>query len=425
MELCTYTKGGIPIYTYKNDTLHSFHISLFLRAGSMYEEECESGITHFLEHILVRNVNKLYGGELYSTLDKYSLDFNASTYSEMVQFYMHGARENFTRGADIITALMSDITLSAKEVAAERKRVKAEIRESDERGSIASLSASVVFSGTPLARGILGNNKSIDKIGKEKLREYRKRVMTPDKLFFYITGSFTDSDLEYLVSLIDKERVYTKNEKELPHDNTAIVPEDFFSRGPTVNIKNESYTLLRFSFDVDMEKVNPRILDLLYDMLLSGYNSPFFVLMSEERGLFYDIQGSAEHFKNIGVFQFTYELREKNIYDAVALTVKILSDFKNTLYPPDSLMKAAYVMNVGLLYDDARECNFTLAYDNHIMSEGYKTLDERARAYESITPCEIKAAANEIFTPKNLSLYIKGAKRKIDIEKIKNILKEI
>lgn len=425
MEICTYTKSGIPVYTYKNESLHSFHIALFLRAGSMYENEGESGITHLFEHILVRNVNKRRSGKLYRELDLYSLDFNASTYSEMVQFYVHGASENFTRGADIITSLMSDIVLSADEIKAERKRVKAEIRESDERGSIATLSSGIVFSGTPLERGILGNNKSIDKLGKERLREYRKRVFTRENIFFYVTGNFTDSDLSALCDKIDSYEIYEPRVDERVHDNRAPLPEDFFKRGPTVNIKNESYTLLRFSFDVDISRVSPLTLDLLYDMLLSGYNSPFFVEMSEERGLFYDIQGSAEHFKNIGVFQFTYELREKNIYDAVGLTVKILRDFKNTLFPDDALMKGAYVTNVGLLYDDARELNFTLAYDNHIMSLGYKTLDMRAEAYKCITPCEIKSVANEIFKSENLSLYIKGAKRKIDIEKIKEILKEL
>ena len=425
MEKCTYTKSGIPIYTYKNDSLHSFHISLFLKAGSMYESEEESGITHLFEHILVRNSNKLYSGKLYSTLDYYSLDFNASTYSEMVQFYVHGACENFTRGADIITSLMSDIVLTAEEINAEKKRVKAEIRESDETGSIVSLSSSVVYYGTPLARGILGNNKSIDKIGKARLISYRRRIFTPDNIFFYITGSFTDSDLQALRERIDKYEIYEGENGERPHDNVAELPADFFNRAPSVNIKNESYTLLRFSFDVDMKKVNPRVLDLLYDMLLSGYNSPFFVQMSEQRGLFYDIQGSAEHFKNIGALQFTYELREKNIYDAVNLTVKILRDFKGRLYPDGELMKASYVTNVGLLYDDARESGFTLAYDNHIMSLGYETLAMRAEAYKSITPCEIKDAANEIFKPQNLSLYIKGAKKKINLEKIKEILKEL
>ena len=42
------------------------------------------------------------GGELYSTLDKYGIDFNATTYNELVQFYISGAKENFSVAAEII-----------------------------------------------------------------------------------------------------------------------------------------------------------------------------------------------------------------------------------------------------------------------------------------------------------------------------------
>ena len=36
------TKNGINIYSYKNENAHSFFISMFLRAGSMFEEESEA-----------------------------------------------------------------------------------------------------------------------------------------------------------------------------------------------------------------------------------------------------------------------------------------------------------------------------------------------------------------------------------------------
>ena len=86
-EKRTVAKNGIPVYSFTNEKSHSFYISMFLKAGCMYEREDESGITHFLEHVVIRNINKLMDGRLYRELDKYGLEFNASTYSEMVQFY--------------------------------------------------------------------------------------------------------------------------------------------------------------------------------------------------------------------------------------------------------------------------------------------------------------------------------------------------
>ena len=99
------TEGGLEVFYYKNPAQRGFQISLFVRAGSMYESAGERGITHFLEHISIRNVNRLMDGRLYSELDRCGVEFNASTYSEMVQFYVCGASKNFSFGADIITKL--------------------------------------------------------------------------------------------------------------------------------------------------------------------------------------------------------------------------------------------------------------------------------------------------------------------------------
>ena len=151
MEKCLVSKNGIKIYAHKNSSLHGFFLSLFFRGGSMYEKEDEMGITHFLEHILVRNVNKLYGMKLYSILDRYGLEFNASSFSEMVQFYMSGASVNFTYAAEIFAKLLNPLILDKNEIDAERKRIKAEIRESDEKNSLLTpikyfIISSVLFS---------------------------------------------------------------------------------------------------------------------------------------------------------------------------------------------------------------------------------------------------------------------------------------
>ena len=109
-------KNGVKIYSYKNPNLHGFYISLFLKGGSMYEEQGDEGITHFLEHVLVRNVNKLFSGKLYSELDRLGIEFNASTYAEMVQFYTSGAVKNFKYAAEALTLLFSPIILTAEEL---------------------------------------------------------------------------------------------------------------------------------------------------------------------------------------------------------------------------------------------------------------------------------------------------------------------
>ncbi len=425
MEKRYTAENGIPIYTYKNPSLHGFYLSLFLRAGSMYESCDERGITHFLEHVMVRNVHKVRGGKLYSELDRHALEFNASTYSEMVQFYVSGASEKLSVASGIITSLFSPIMLSREEIDTERRRIKAEIREADDKNSLASFTAEAVFSGTSLSGSILGTNGSVDKINGKRLENYRKKVFTPKNLFLYVTGNFDEGDIYDLVNNISS--ISLCNEEQLCElrNNMAPVPHNFGKRDAAVYVKNADFTMLRFTFDVDMTRISSPVLDLIYDMLLSGYNSPFFIEMSEERGLFYDISGATERYRNIGTLHFSYEVKEKNVYDAAEMSVRILNEFKSKTYPDEECMKGGYVDNAMLLYDDSRESGFTLAYDNHIMMQGYGSIEQRAEIYRSISGEDIRRAACEIFTPKNLTLTVKGKKKSIDIERLKNIIKEL
>ena len=422
MEKKIIAKNGIEIYSYNNPTLHGFSISLFLRAGLMYEREDEQGITHFLEHVLIRNINKQRDGKLYATLDRHGVEFNAATYSEMVQFYVQGASGNFSVGADVIAAFFNPIILSADEIAAERKRIKAEIREGDEKNSMASFSATQVYSDTSLAGSITGTNKSVDRISLTRLEEYRKRVFIKENLFIYVTGSFDQDDLSRLCRLVGAVKLDEARGDEDIHTNIAPVSRYFGKRDAMIAVKNADYTSVRFSFDMDLKSVDDNAADILYDMLISGYSSPFFIEMSEERGLFYDTSGAVEKFKNIGSFYFGYEVKERDVYDAAEITVDILNDYARNLREPSEIIKAGYVDNAPLLYDDMRELNFTLAYDNHIMDAGYSTLEDRIEAYRAVTAEKIRDTADALFRRRNLTLTIKGNKKKIDTNRLKEIL---
>ncbi len=419
MEQKLTTKNGVDIFYYRNPNIHGFYISLFMRAGSMYEEI--SGITHFLEHAAIRNVGALMGGELYSTLDRYGMDFNASTFSEMVQFYITGASANFDRASEIISRLLSPIILSTDDIRTERDRIKAEIRESDDRTSLSTFSYNIVYEGTSLARPITGTLGGVERITKTKLEQYRRSVQTPENIFFYVTGNFTDENLSRLASMIEPYHL----QSGVMQKNLAPVCKNFGKRDGEVHIKNADFTMLRFAFDMDMTKMSVAESDLLYDMLLGGYNSRLFIEMSEKRGMFYDITGSSDRYGNIGTLVFSFEVRSGSVCDAVQTVVEILRQLKENTPTEGEMMRADYVDNAGLLYDDPREMNFVFAYDNHIMNSGYSSIDERVEKYKSVTPERIREIADMIFRPENLTLALKGNKKKIDIEPLENIIKTL
>ncbi len=417
-ERKTVAENGIPIYSLTNEHSHSFFISLFLKSGSMYEGGGERGITHFLEHAVIRNINKLMDGGLYPALDRHGMEFNASTYSEMVQFYISGSTACFRHAADIISLVLSPIVLGREDVDAERSRIKAEIREADDRTSLASFTSSEVWRGTSLEHSITGTLGSVSRITARRLEEYRRRVFTSDNLFVYVTGNADNDNLSYLKEVIGRKDVYS-GEK---HENIAPVPDRFGMRDGAVRLKNADFTKIRYTYDIDMSRVSSPEIDLLYDIVLGGYASDVFIELSEKRGLFYDLGGSVERYSNIATFTFSYEVRENRLYEAAALMRELLDGYCRDILPEDRCMRAGYVDNAYMLYDDTRELNFTFAYDNHILGLGYSGIEQRRSRYAEVSAERLREVARTVFNRSGLTVTLKGKKKSVDLDRLSEII---
>ena len=77
-----------------------------------------------------------------------------------------------------------------------------------------------------------------------------------------------------------------------------------------------------------------------------------------------------------------------------------------------------------MLLDDPCELNFTFGHGNHIIGNNYKTIADQQIAYDEITPVMLRDAMRVVFAPENLTVAVKGKKRKIDKDKLENILRE-
>lgn len=418
MEECRFLENNIALYSYRLMHTHSFVISVFVRAGCLFESENESGITHLFEHIVFRNINTAYGGKLYTILDRYGLDFNATTYNEMVHFFISGVPSSFTVAAEIISHVLDPINIPGADYNAERDRIKAEIREADERTSFSAYARRCVYAGTSLARSILGTAGTVSRITARRLEGYRGRIISDRNVFLYLCGRWEDSDADYLASLFGKKQIASSPLVE----NNAPVPENFSHRGPLVFHKRATFTKIRIGFDIDMSEVKAPELDLLHDMIFGGNGSPMFTELSEKMGLFYEIDSATERYNNIASLHFSFEIRGAKLYEALTKTIELLRRFKTEVQSEERLMRVGYVEGADVLLDDPHELAFTFAYEKHIAGADYTSLEDRKRAYASVSAERLKDVARLVLRPEGVTVVVYGDKTKIDPSKIKEII---
>lgn len=384
----------------------------------MYESEGEGGYSHFFEHIVFRNINKIMSGELYRELDRRALTFSGTTYNEMIQLTLQGSEKHFKKALDILALALSPLVIGKEEFEGEKERVKREIREDTFSSSVDALSQKTVWYGTSLENTITGKVGTLSDMSMKRLSLFREKILTRENVFFYLTGSFSKDDEEYL-----KEKV---EEIKLPsgkvRNNLAPLPKDFFNRAPNLLVKKADYCKVKISFDVDTSEIKKQVRDVIYDMLFQGDSSRIFLELSEKKGFVYSFDANFEEYANVGVISLSFETSEKDFKEAFSLALRlILSGFSEEEL---SFAKAPYIENFLFLLDDAEALNFNKVYETHFLSSGYSSLEERREKYLALTLKEVMRASEKIFRKENLTIAVKHKKGEIEGE-LKKIIEEV
>lgn len=421
MEKVTVSENGIPIYYYPNEQLHSFCLSLYIKAGSMYEPDDRNGATHLWEHMVFRKLNKLYNNRFYQILDILGLSFSACTYREFVQLQITGAPEHFRESAKIMGFVFEPMNLTGKELELEKRRIKSEIRENDEEHSLEYFSKKLVWENTPLANTISGKNKVIDKIGVNVLQQIQTEICSSGNLFFYITGCFKKEDVAFLSNCIAP---YELASGEL-HTNSAPVPKRMFQRDAQIEIKNSKYNCVFFSFDIDVTRYSYAELNVIYDILFSGENSKVYQQLSEQSGYIYSFDARLERYSNVGSLSFTFEVQKKNILPSIEKVVRILSELKTAVTDELLYVLPTYVDNAEFILDSDEELNWNRAYECHIMGNSHQSVQEEKQQYQKITPERIQTIAGEIFTRNNMILTLKTEKKTFPVEEASKLIRRL
>jgi predicted Zn-dependent peptidase len=376
----------------------------------MYEDEGEGGYSHFFEHIVFRNINRIMSGELYRELDRHALTFSGTTYNEMIQLSLQGSKKHFKKALDILFLALSPLVIKKEEFEGEKERVKREIREDTYSSSVDALAQKSIWRATSLENTITGKVGTLSNMSMKKLSAFRDKILTEDNVFFYLTGSFSKDDEEYLKKKAESLRLPRTNIRK----NIAPLPLAFFNREPSVFVKKADYCKVKISFDVNTERIKKEVRDVIYDILFQGDSSRIFLELSEKKGFVYSFDANFEEYANVGVISLSFETSEKDFFDALSLALNlILSGFSDEEL---AFAKAPYTENFLFLLDDAEALNFNKVYETHFLSSAYSSLEERRQKYLSLTLPEIVSASEEIFRKENLTVAVKHKKGDIEAE---------
>ena len=401
--------NGIRLVDCRNSLYHSFCIGVYLRAGSMYEEEKRNGITHLFEHCVFRNIKSLYP-DFYDLLSRNGLDFNARTYREFIQFEISGIPSGAQFALEILEGIFLPLRLSREDYTAEIGRIKAEIRENDEKTSVKKLLNDHIWQGTALTNPVTGSCGSLNRISRKQLEEYRRSIFFPGNILVCLTGNLPEDCMEALRQLLS--RVPLSDPQPL-RSNLAPVPSAFGKRPLEVHTGNSSWCAMALGFDIDNAKCPVGVRDLIYVTLFTGDNALFFQRLSEDNPLIYSYDAIMEQYRNISNVQVSFEINPKDIVHGLREIRLLLENLRQGQFSFEvNLQKQLTQWQLQLDY--VCDFNWAVAYDNYLLGEAPVWADRPLLGrYEKVSREEIVRCTREIFRKPNMTLAIRGPKNKI------------
>ena len=301
---------------------------------SIYEKKGIRGISHLLEHMLMKRTKNLSNKELYGKMTEIGGITNAGTVKDLTYYYINTHIDNFKTATDIMYDIIKNPEFDKEELEKEKKVVLEEyaMYEDDWADIIYNTSIKTVLNKNEYEMKIIGEPGDIKRITIKDLQNYfNKYYISKFILCVNIDKKHLDSVEKYIdnVFKLDMRKVSKLDISSLdskashfsvfPRGKIEIMQKDFSQYNTVITFPSFSIYMVR-----EMVVLN----FLRFALTSSGLNSLLFRKIRLERGLVYSISSSSEENRGMGLFQISFGTTNANTVYIMSLILSLLSDLK-------------------------------------------------------------------------------------------------
>ncbi|NLF25837.1 MAG: insulinase family protein [Deltaproteobacteria bacterium] len=166
-------------------------LCFFVQTGSRDEFPHESGISHFLEHMVFKGSMKRSALELTYALGSIGAQVNACTSEEYTLYYGAVIPEYFGAFQEILSEMMRP-AIDGVEFETEKKVILEEIALYQDRPQFWLYEQSCLdyFDGHPAGNSVLGTNSSVSALRPDHMQSYFERRYVPSNMLCVAAGNF-------------------------------------------------------------------------------------------------------------------------------------------------------------------------------------------------------------------------------------------
>lgn len=314
--------NGLRVLTEKLPYLRSAAVGLFVRAGSIYESEEESGLSHFIEHMSFKGTSFFNAREIAEQIDLIGGNFNAATSKLSTSYYTRTTDLDLKKAVFLLADLVVRSRNDEDDFEKERQVILEEIAmEADSpEDSVFNLLHKGIYKKQSLSRTILGSKENISQYHVNDLRLYRKKMYQPGNAVLSVAGKFNQEDL--ITWIEEAFRDWHGMEKMVVPYNKPMQEEMIFLKNKDVE---QAHLCINYEGLPSLHKDRYAMI-ALSTALGGGVSSKLFQKVREQEGLVYSIYAAPSSYPDCGDFTIYAACNPKKVNRVIELVYHEIND---------------------------------------------------------------------------------------------------
>src|SRR5512145_978292 len=193
--------NGLRLLTETMGQVRSVSLGVWLTRGSRDESDAQSGIAHFVEHMLFKGTPTRTAEDIAQAIDSIGGQLDAFTAKEYASYYVKVLDQHLPLAVEILSDIVLRPAFAAEEIEREKKVILEEIKmvEDTPDDLVHELFTQHFWEGHPLGRPILGSRETVESFTAELLREYFRAAYVAPNMIVSAAGNLDHAQLRDLI----------------------------------------------------------------------------------------------------------------------------------------------------------------------------------------------------------------------------------
>lgn len=408
-------KNGMDLLLVPQTGADSMTLLVLVKVGSRYEVQKLTGASHVIEHMMFKGTEKRPNTQAISQeLDRYGAEYNAYTGKDMTGYYIKMDAAHTDTAIDLLYDMLFHSKFDAQELDRERAVIVEEIKmyEDNPRDHIADLLEEKMYQGSTLGWNIAGTRKSVMKMRRSDLLDYRDSYYIPQRLTLVLAGKILPGAEKKFAETFGRVPVPKKRQDE----PFACFKDPRKLKNPVAYLeKNTEQVQLTLGFYGLPYGHEDRQAAKLMALILGGtMSSRLFIEIRERRGLCYAIRASHDSLEDTGAFTVAAGLDKARFPEAIKAIYGELNRVMQESVEKDELARAKEHIQgrMSLSFEDS--ASRAEWYGRQwVFERKLESPEKRLAAIRKVTTEDVQRAARTLLNPERMAIAAIGPLGKV------------